>query len=252
MKLAALQKLLTAQLPNPDREVPMALRERLQKDRIHVYRGNFLGAQLRALETIYPVMQKILGDLCFGRLLRDFAIARPHQQRELGTVGHGFSEWLTQQLPQHPELADFAYLPELAQLELAHDQARRAADTPAFDFAAFSQALNRVGAEQLTLQTAPSLQVLCLRWPVDRLWQAQREDPAVEIADEPPPIHLAVLRQAQEVLHLRLDAPAYDLLQAAETGAPLALLATHGGPNQIPDLLRLGAIAGFSVLEKRQ
>lgn len=252
MKLAELQRLFTQQLSDPDSQVPDTLGSLLQNDRIQVYRGNFLGAQIRTLENIFPAIQTILGPAYFGQMLRHFVRRSPHYQRDLGAVGEGFPNWLEEALPEHPELRDLAYLPELAKLELAHEQARHAPDSPGFDFAAFQASLNTHGAEHIGLSPAASLHLLELRWPVDRLWQAQLHEDGADVDDEMPPLFLAVLREQQEILHLRLQPTAFQTLQQAAQGTSLAMLATIGGPNQIPDLLRLGAIQGFSVLANRQ
>lgn len=252
MKLAQLQRLFAEQIPNPDVTVNANLLALLPVNRVQVYRGNFLGAQLRALENIYPIIRKILGAAYFGQLTRAFVLEHPHHKRDISGVGHDFSQWLIATIPQHTELADFRYLPDMAALELAHDQARFAADAPTFDFDAFQAALGTHGAQGIALLTAPSLHLLDLQWPVDQLWQQQRTAEPQEVTDETAPIRLAVMRQHTDVIHLRLDAVTYQLLHNAEAGSSLETLAGIAAQNQIPELISAGMISGFSLLPARQ
>ncbi len=251
MRLAELQRLFVAQLTDSDVPADRTWLEQLARDRTQVYRGNMIGAQISALEAVFPILGKILGSACLGAILHDFASQHPYLQRDLSGIGQAFPEWLGDLQRTRPELADFAYLADLARLELAHDQAQLAPDSRYFDFAGFQRALAEKGAEAIVLLAAPSLRLLSLRWPVDKLWAAQLNDEPTQVREEPPPIRLAILRQGLEILHLRLDEETFRMLQSARKGAPLSQLAETGRPNLIADMIQLGAIDSFAVPGQR-
>ena len=247
MNLAELQQLLASQLRQVDAPISPELDAQLLDDRMQVYRGNVLGAQIRALESVFPVIQRILGNRCFGRMLRDYALQHPFSGRDLENIGQPFPQWLRAEIAANPVLQDYAYLAEMARLELAHQQALVAADTQAFDFAGFQRAVAKHGAEQLLLTPAPSLSLLLCEWPVDRLWQAQQQADPPPVQNEPGPVQLAVLRQQRQTAHLRIEASLWRLLQALIERQPLAQIAAAEGAGRLPQLIASGLIGGYAL-----
>lgn len=247
MNLVDLQQLLCCQLRNIDASVDPALLNYLQCDRMAVYRGNVIGAQVRALESTFPVIQRILGERFFGQMLRAYVLARPYTERDLELIGEHFSDWLAQQVLQVSSLLDYAYLPELAKLEVAHQKAVYSVDPPRFPFEDFKTAAAQ--PEQLRFQLNRSLTILEPDYPIDHLWIAQQAPHPTDVDAETGSTGIAVYRHQQKVLHQRLDEPTLTILQEVSAGATLEKLATLADlarSSPLAGLIESGLITGFN------
>jgi hypothetical protein len=258
VKLARLQHsfadaLLDPESPAPAFESLITGPSSLQPARrVEIYRGNTLGALGRALENLFPVCRRIVGEACFGGLSRLYILRTPPTQHDLSLYGDAFPGFLEDWMKGRPEWSDFAYLGDLARLERYHHLAWRAADDRAFDFRAFEAAATAdAGAIRFTLSA--SLGLLRSVFPADEIWTLNQEDTpasdAVPAAQDET--HLAVLRRRDQVAHLRLTPAQFRVLEASDAGSSLDVLATLELPASEPldatisHLIAQGPITGF-------
>lgn len=245
MQLGELQKRFVAGLNNPQHDNDAALMALLNTARYPVYRGNVMGAQLRAMEAALPVMQKILGEPYLAQLLKQQLIESPHTQRDLDTAANGFADWLDSQQTNYPELAAFPYLSDLTRLEVALHISAYAADRQVFDYAAFAQAAEQQTTNSLTLQLSPDIQLLKLKWPVDKLWLAQQSDVPGDVPGESGPILLLVGREGHNVGFQRLPAPLYGLLIAIQQETAFSSLADAHPAELLSTAIQQGLVDRF-------
>jgi hypothetical protein len=137
------------------------------RDGVMAYRGNAGAVAERALAGAFPTVAELVGDESFGALARDFWSQQPPQRGDLGEWGAALPDFIA----ASPQLADEAYLADVARLEWLAHCATRAADgppaTPALG------ALATTDPARLRLALAPSA-LLTSHWPVVAIWLAHR------------------------------------------------------------------------------
>lgn len=184
----------TAALLNPDLPVPDGLVDaqgRPAGRRFSVYRNNVASSLTDALQTAFPVLEKLLGTDYFKALAGVFLRAHPPKSRVMMLYGDALPGFLE----TFPPLAHLPYLADVARLEQALREAYHAADADpiATDVLAGLPPERFIAAR---LRFAPAMRLIVSRYPVHSIWRANRE------ADAPAP-----QMRAEAVLVLR---PGYD------------------------------------------
>src|SRR5947207_8740626 len=100
--------------------------------RIGIYRANVLGNYRRALAATYPVTKRLVGAPSFDAASDNFVRSHPSTRGDINRYGADFSEFLG----SYPPARDLKYLPDVARLEWAIDQANIARDAASFDLTA--------------------------------------------------------------------------------------------------------------------
>ena len=127
--------------------------------RFDVYRNNVAIALTEALKTGFPVLEKLIGPENFTNLARVFLREHPPRSPIMMHYGTDMPAFLEGFEP----LADIAYLPDVARLELAMRRSYHAADeAKANDLTALD--------ENSRVRLAPSLEYLPSQWPVWDIW----------------------------------------------------------------------------------
>jgi len=137
--------------------------------RIDIYRANVLGNYRRALAATYPVIKRLVGAPFFDAASDNYVRGHPSTRGDINRYGADFSQFIGAYQPAR----DLKYLPDVARLEWAVDQANIARDAAAFDIAA----LAGVPAElhgKLRFSLHPSAQLIVSRFPILHIWQANQ------------------------------------------------------------------------------
>src|SRR5215472_11559161 len=92
--------------------------------RIGIYRNNVLGNYRKALGATYPVVRKLVGAQFFNAAVDAFVRAYPSQHGDVNRYGGELPRFIT----SYPPARELPYLPDVARLEWAVDQAAIAAD----------------------------------------------------------------------------------------------------------------------------
>jgi hypothetical protein len=121
---------------------------------LQVYLANAEVLALRSLQASYPVVNQLVGDEAFAMLAQDLWQQAPPTR---GDVAH-WGGLLADLIGRIPQLAEEAYLPDVAHIEWALHQAATAADAQA-DLTSLSL-LTQHDPDALTLQLAPGTAVL--------------------------------------------------------------------------------------------
>jgi hypothetical protein len=137
--------------------------------RIAVYRNNVLGNYRQALAATYPVVRRLVGGPFFDAACTAFVRAHPSLHGDVNRYGGEMARFLA----TYPAPHKLAYLPDVARLEWAIDQANIAADASALDRAALAAVpVAALGGVRLGLH--PSVQMVKSRYPLFRIWQANQ------------------------------------------------------------------------------
>jgi hypothetical protein len=146
--------------------------------RIAIYRNNVLGNYRKALGATFPVVRALVGPPRFGAMVAAFVRAHPCTRGDVNRYGGELPRFLE----THAPLRALPWLPDVARLEWAIDQAAIARDAEALDLAALA-AVPPSELGRLRLRLHPSARLLRSAYPVLGLWQAHQRGEAHERVD---------------------------------------------------------------------
>lgn len=149
-------------------------------ERLEIYRSNIITTLRDVLESVYPVILRLVGGDYFCQVARGFVARHPPRQRSLIAYGGEFPWYLAIQ----PSAAAHPYLCDVARLEWACHQAFHAPDAEASNFSC----LLDVPADAwpgARVRLTPSLQLIRSDYPIERIWRENQPD-----RSEPPLIEL--------------------------------------------------------------
>lgn len=226
------------------------------RDGVAAYRGNAAAVAERALAGGFPTVAELIGEESFAALARAFWSQHPPQRGDLGEWGDALPGFIA----ASPQLADEAYLADVARLEWRVHQATRAKDAP--PAAPMLDALATTDPSRLRLALVPGSALLTSRWPVAAIWLAHRRPPddAERFAD----VRAAFAAQRsehafvwREGLALRVAALAdadARFVRALLSSAPLAAALDAAGPGfafdrWLASALRSHQLAAVHTLE---
>ncbi|QBX99564.1 DUF2063 domain-containing protein [Rhodophyticola sp. CCM32] len=132
--------------------------------RFDVYRNNVVVSLTEALETGFPILRKLVGDVFFKAMAGAFVRAHPPEHPRLQLYGQRLPGFLA----SFPPVAHLPYLPDIARLELGLRQSYHAADAKPLSVQ------GRDPNEVLTLKprVAPATLVVQSRYPIFAIWRA--------------------------------------------------------------------------------
>ena len=220
------QATFSASLLDPALACPQGLRAWNASDptaRLAVYRNNVVSSLVDALADTFPVVQELVGVEFFRAMAAVFVRQSPPRSRILVQYGEGLPTFIDSFDPAR----SVPYLADMARLEFARVRAYHAADTEAVASEAIALALScedRIGELQLRLH--PSVTVLQSPYAVASLWAAHQGEGDIGAVDPGVAEDTLVLREALDVLVLRLRPSAADFISALQRGAALGEAAT--------------------------
>ncbi|HXX84058.1 MAG TPA: DNA-binding domain-containing protein [Casimicrobiaceae bacterium] len=139
--------------------------------RIEVYRNNILGNYRKALAATYPVVRRLVGESFFSAAVEHFVLGHPSTRGDVNRYGGEFAMFLASYAPAR----DLAYLPDVARLEWAIDQANIAADAAPIDVDALAGVpIAAQGSLRFTLH--PSVRLVVSAYPILRIWRVNQPD----------------------------------------------------------------------------
>ena len=252
LQRAERQREFAAALLDPVRPIPAGLvgpDGQPSAVRFAVYRNNVVAGLIDALQESFPATCRIVGDVFFRVMAREYVKIAPPTSPILLNYGAGFAEHIQGFEPARelPYLADVARI-ERAWLEAYH--AAEAVPLEASHFAGIAPDL----LPQLRLQLHPSLRVVRSKFPVLTIWRMNVP------GGVPVPIDLEaggedalIVRPAAAVEVRSLPDGGADFIAALESGAPVLEAATTAWAADerfdlaanLSGLIGCGAIAGF-------
>lgn len=186
--------------------------------RLDIYRNNIVYALVRSLESLYPVLCRLMGQAFFERTAADFAHTHPPPHGRLVEYGFEFPDFVA----SYEAAAGYPWFADVARLEVAWHRAYVAAEASSLQI----RDLETVPPEQMSmieLVLHPSCQWLESRYPVSKVWRLGRDqsepDTPIEIGGGPE--WLMVIRPSAEVEIRTLSKAGYRFGQALNEGLAL-------------------------------
>ena len=202
-------------------------------NRFNVYRNNVVVSLTEALQSSFPVVQKLVGEAFFTAMAGLFIRQHPPSTPLLMFYGEAMPAFLA----SFPPAQALGYLPDIARLELALRQSYHAADAPAVTAAD----LSRVAPEALPLlrlSLTPATRMIRSEWPIHAVWRFNTHDDAPKPAMQAEDV--LILRPAFDPMPHLLPAGAAAVLAALTEGLPLAEAVDCADPQ--PDIAALLAL----------
>jgi hypothetical protein len=208
-------------------------------ERIDIYRNNVLGHYRKALAATFPVVRRLVGAAFFDAAVDAFVRVHPSTRGDVNRYGGELPRFLASYGPARA----LPYLPDVARLEWAIDQAGIDADAPPFNLAALA-ALREDAHAMLRFVLHPSVRLVQSRYPILHIWQVNQ--PAFEGAADVDlgegGYSLLVARGALGVAVERLGPGEAALLRAFAANVPLGKAASRAvaaePPFDLPAALR--------------
>jgi hypothetical protein len=222
--------------------------------RLDVYRNNVLASLISVLKDSFPAICKLVDARFFDFAATAFVRAHPPRQPCLAEYGREFPDFLT----SFPPCRALVYLADVARLEWLVQRVAAAADRPALQPPALGGVAAR-DAPRLLLRLQPTHAYLASRWPIDKIWRANRPggDTDMRIDLDSGGVLVELRRPDNEVELRLLDAGTFAFRAAFAERAPLAAaaeaaLAVDSSFDTAGALARLfadGAIAAFELAD---
>jgi len=144
-----------------------------------IYHNNFIATHHKALQVIYPIIQKIIGEECFENLAEVYIPEYVSESYKLQDYGKNFSEFLKNFVP----LQSLPYLSDMARFEWA---------------------IHEIYYEKESMP--PETRFIESAYPVLSIWELCREEEStkkldIAIGGE----RVLILRKAREIIFKKLD-----------------------------------------------
>jgi len=229
---------------------PWGPETRVGAARLAVYRNNARETFHKTLAVTYPVVQRLVGELCFRGLARSYQREFPSRGGDLG----GYGAELSTLLEIYYRDTDFAYLADVARLEWACAEAETAAEGVPFDVTSLA-AVPSDDCAALRFALRAPVRLVGSRFPIFTIWQANQSDDVRPVALSRGAEHVLVTRDAGGVRLHRLDAATFAFVQSLADGDALEEAASVGDAaapsfvlqEALTTLAQLNVLAGFRL-----
>lgn len=183
--------------------------------RLQVYRNNTYSLLTDVLKNTFPAVCRLVGEEFFEHAAQQYIRIDPPRQPCLHVYGAGFADFLA----TFPPAGELHYLPDVARLEWALNEAYFAADA----YPLPTDALKRLRPERyadIRLLPHPSCRLLASPFPVDRIWEMARPggDSAAAPALDAGPAWLLVNRMKFDVGLTTMKEATYRLVELLMAG----------------------------------
>ena len=133
--------------------------------RLAIYRNNVRSTLHGALQDVYPVVKRLVGEDFFRQMAREYLMQHPSPSGDLHEFGATFPAFIT----NYPEAAGLIYLADTAKLEWLYHQLFHAAEHPALNLERLAEILPEQYAG-LKFSLHPASALLTSPFPIHRIW----------------------------------------------------------------------------------
>jgi hypothetical protein len=251
--LRDLQRRMAAALSDPGHATAdelVAARGIPAASRIAIYRHNIEITFHDALKLGFPAIARLVGDDYFRQLAAGYRRQYPSRSGNLQHVGGSFPGHIDARLGK----SEFAYLADVAAIEWAYQEILVAADHRPLDVTRLA-AIKSDDFDSLRMVLHPAVRILASRFPLVRIWRANRpESVDAMVIDLAAGGDFVLLQRRDfdiEIHHL--DHASFDFLSALARAEPL-ISALDAAARQDADpsallarYVRLGVIVDFET-----
>jgi hypothetical protein len=137
--------------------------------RLGIYRNNLREGFVKALAAEFPVLEKLVGAEFFRHTALEFQLQHPSRAGDLTHIGAPLADFLRARFGD----GDFAWLPDIAELEWALECVAVAPDCAAIGPASLA-GIPAHRYQDLVFEPNPATRLVESRFPVVRIWQTNQ------------------------------------------------------------------------------
>jgi hypothetical protein len=185
--------------------------------RVGIYRHHAFATLGDALQSTFPVVCRLVDRRFFAYAAHEYLREHPPHSRCLVEYGADFADFLARFAP----CAKFPYLADVARFEWALNIAATVQEAAPLQ----AEALAAVPAHEaayVAFRLQPSLSYFDSPWPIDAIWQANKEDEVPPIDLTSSGTNLEIRRADEAVVWRRLDPGTFAFRTALADGLVLA------------------------------
>jgi len=139
--------------------------------RLQIYRNNILHSFTSALESVYPVVNRLVGNEFFYTMSERFIDTHPSRSGNLHDFGRELPGFLRTFYPAR----GLPYLADVACLEWAYHQAFHARNTLGIDTRSF-EAATLAQCDSLRFKPNPAARLIDSHYPILLIWETNQDD----------------------------------------------------------------------------
>jgi len=202
---------------DPDITKQVKFNQLQNHQRLQVYKNNFKLSLTSNLASIYPVVQKLVGEQFFNYTCNEFISVYPSKNGNLHEYGGEFSDFLANFEPAK----NLEYLPDIALLEWAFHQVFHETDVSSLDLERLQQ-INETDYEKIIFSLNPASRLLKSRFPIVDIWQANQSDDPPQIRLEEKDHYFLIGRRNYENIFQELGEIEFRFLTMIQSSEKLA------------------------------
>jgi len=216
-----------------------------------IYQNSAIANITHSLLLTYPVIEKLLGNVFFTAMCKEFAYVHWPKSGNMDDYGVSFPDFLA----EFEHTKHLLYLKDVARLEWAFHQSSLADDAPNTDWTTLAQVSDIL---QLKFLVAPSLFLVNSAFPIDEIWCVNQEGHSatsqVELTTEQgDDTYIVLFRQQLKTVILPISAGEFALLTAFKHGETFEKAIITASTKQVEfsiddslkKFIELGVISGF-------
>lgn len=185
------------------------------EQRLQIYQNNFFEIMHETLKSIFPTVQRLVGDDFFAAASQSYIRQYPSMSGDLAQLGKQFPGFLADFIPAR----GLIYLPEVAALDWAYHEVFHAADHPPFAIEKL-QALQPEYYGKIKFIVHPASRILACQFPLLKIWQICQDEATSEyVALDAGGDDILVIRRELTVRFEKLTKGEAALLIALSNGA---------------------------------
>ncbi len=140
-------------------------------DRLIVYKESVFGILTSALASVYPVVERLVGEEFFRAACRVYIREHPSTSGDLHQFGGEFPAFID----EFPPAAELAYLPDVARLEWSVHRVFHAAEHSSLSVEQLAT-VSPADYDDLRFELHPACRLVASDYPVQRIWEVNQED----------------------------------------------------------------------------
>ncbi len=191
-------------------------------ERLKVYRNNIVGSLTDVMIASHPLLEKLVGHEFLELMARSFILENPPTHGCLNMYGTDFDKFIASY-----ELAKaLPYLPDMARLEIAMNEAYYAADDKPLT-------ADELAEKELKLKLRQNVKLLSSKYPIDKIKDfCLKDDPDKTMSVDSGGVKLMIYRPGLDSVIVKLEDSEYEMLLVLSRNTPLdeavkATLNTH-------------------------
>jgi hypothetical protein len=185
--------------------------------RVGIYRHHAFATLGDALQGTFPVVCRLVDKRFFAYAAHEYLREHPPHSRCLVEYGADFADFLASFAP----CEKLPYLADVARFEWALNIAATVREATPLQ-AEMLAAVPAQEAAYVALRLQPSLSYFASPWPIDAIWQANKEDEVPPIGITSGDTSLEIRRAGEAVSWRRLDPGTFEFRTALADGLVLA------------------------------